>query len=538
MTKAPLKKLVLSAIRFDTDAEPVVQRNGSRQVGSWLFDIKSIALTPEWMDAYAEYFWNAYGKRYPFQVGGVESAGTALTAAIVAKGRERGTPVNGFFIRKNRKEGGFMKRIEGLLDETPIILVDDIVNSGESALSQVLALASTGRSVDEFFSLVQFHDSSAYTFLTRHGVKLSHAFTLADFSLSLARQAHRARDTFREAWVFQARGASMQHTTQKSAPLLHAERLYLGVDSGEFFALSPEDGHVLWRYATQQNASGKGIFSSPAAHGDTVVFGAYDGVVYALSAQNGAERWAYRGADWVGSSPMIAPALNTVYIGLEFAASPAKGGLVALEFTGGDERWVHRMRELVHASPLYVPETGLVYIGDNSGAIEALDAEHGVMRWSAQVGGAVKGGFAFSKKHGLLLCGSFDGSCSAHDARTGKMVYAFPTHEPIFSTPLIYREDIAIVGSLDKYVYAFDVKSGARRWRVETGGRIFSTAVCVGTHIFVGSNDGILYEIEAETGRILSLQQFAERIVNRIAFSSQDTLFVATADNALHALTR
>ena len=101
-------------------------------------------LEPKWLDAYAEIFWEKYAHLYPFQVGGLETAGIPLVAAIVMKGVERGTPVNGFFMRKSRKREGLMKIIEGTLTNDPVILVDDLINTGQVFGSKLEILEDIG----------------------------------------------------------------------------------------------------------------------------------------------------------------------------------------------------------------------------------------------------------------------------------------------------------------------------------------------------------------------------------------------------------
>src|ERR1700685_3649805 len=124
----------------------------------WLFDFRTLLLEGKWLDRYAQIFWGKYVSKYPFQVCGMESAGISLVAAIVMKGVERGTPVNGFFIRKSRKRQGLMKQIEGAVTEDPVIMVDDLINSGGTFNKMLKILDEENRRVSDIFVLLAFRD--------------------------------------------------------------------------------------------------------------------------------------------------------------------------------------------------------------------------------------------------------------------------------------------------------------------------------------------------------------------------------------------
>lgn len=530
------EQIVNDVIRYDSDSEPIVYRLAERARGGWIFDFRRVLLTYEWLDAYAELFWDKYKNHYPFQVGSIEAAGIALVAAIVAKGKVRGTPVNGFFIRKSRKKDGLMRSIEGELSTEPIILVDDLINTGSSVMKQVLALAELGRHVDEVFVLVSFRDKDAYRAITDHGIRLSWEFHLSEFDLSLLQKPTPEFDTLSHQWKFQAARPSFNHVTEKSAPIIDAENIYFGTDSGVFYALSRHTGTVSWSFATRQDAHEKGIFSSPALHGETIFFGSYDGNFYALNSRSGSPLWTYHRADWIGSSPTVAPERGLIFVGLEFSSPGKKGALVALKMDTGEEVWMSEFSEFVHSSPHYIPNLGIVVCADNSGEVRALDALTGTVRWSIRTGGAIKASFGHDPKRGLIFFGSFDGHLYAVNAWSGHITFAFKTGEPIFSTPHV-KNGAVLIASLDKYIYAIDSVMGKELWRTETKGRIFASPVFAFGSIWIGSNDACLYEIDPESGAIRSIQRFSERIVNAIAFDENlGHIYVPTVANEIYCL--
>ena len=224
-----LKRIIVERVidRAENGAR-IVSSSGTRL--SWIYDFKSVILSPDWLDAYAELFWQRFAGRYPFQVGGLETAGIPLVAAIVMKGVARGTPVNGFYIRKSRKRDGLLKFIEGTLDEHPIVLVDDIINSGQTLRKQIEVLHAVGKDISHFFAIIAFRSAAAYAFATECGVAVSNLFTLTDFDMPLepSQAPEVPANSYDILWRFASPDPSFEHVVEKSAPLIDEHRLYFG----------------------------------------------------------------------------------------------------------------------------------------------------------------------------------------------------------------------------------------------------------------------------------------------------------------------
>jgi eukaryotic-like serine/threonine-protein kinase len=58
------------------------------------------------------------------------------------------------------------------------------------------------------------------------------------------------------------------------------------------------------------------------------------------------------------------------------------------------------------------------------------------------------------------------------------------------------------VGSNDGHLYAIDARSGREKWRLETGAEILSSPVVADGVVYVGSQDGYLYGVDAATGQV------------------------------------
>lgn len=504
----------------------------------WIFDFRAITLEAMVLSYLAEEFWKKYAHAYPFQVGGMESASISLITAIVLKGQERGTPVHGFFIRKSRKRDGLMKMFEGGLTDDPVILVDDMINSGQSINKIIVSLSGVHKKVTDVFVILSFRALSAYSFAHERSIQIASLFTLEDIGMSHLNSSsteipHSAYDI---VWKFAGTRPRFNFVVEKSAPVLDENAIYFGSDNSTLWSLDQTSGRENWHFKTGIHP--KGIFSTPALQRGNVYFGAYDGSVYAIDAKTGKRKWEYADADWVGSSPALAPDLGLCYVGLEFGLIGKQGGIVALSLDSGKQVWSDRTPEFTHGSPLYIQSESLVTIGSNDNTLYAYDAATGSRRWTYRTQGEIKGSCAFDAKRKLIVFGSWDGKVYALHVSDGSLAFSYETGAAIFSTPLI-SDGTAYIGSLDKSVYAIDLETGLAKWTYVTNGRIFASPVIAEGMLWIGSNDGRLYELEPKTGNLKSFFQASERIVNAIAYNPQSKLFfVPTVANEIYCIKR
>lgn len=516
----------------------IIKSEQTGELAGWAFDFRALLLQPHWLNRYAEIFWEQHADKYPFQVCGMETAAIPLVSAIVMKGVERGTPINGFYFRKSRKRYDLMKQVEGVVTQDPVIIVDEILNKGGTAHKQLVILKELQAKVIEVFCLIRFRKESAYQHLLDGGVTIKTLYSLEDFNLPLQGDpsAQPPVNFFEVVWRFQAPNPSFHLVVQKSAPALDGENVFFGTDSGIFYALNQSNGDIVWQFKTASQPQGKGILSSPVAHNGTVYFGAYDGNVYAFDAKTGNLRWKYSDADWIGSSPAVAPNLGLLFIGLEFSLWRKRGGIVALDMQTGREVWRASHQALTHGSPLYIQEEDMVVIGSNDHTLYAYDARTGVLRWVYVTQGDIKTTPAYDPKRRAVLFASMDWRLYGISAVNGKPIAAFEAGAGMYSIPLI-DGDTVYIASLDKKLYALDMDTFEPRWVYETAGRIFSSPVIADGSVWIGSNDGRLYELDPDKGTLKAFFQASERVITRIAYNPDTKyIFMHTVANELYCL--
>ena len=95
--------------------------------------------------------------------------------------------------------------------------------------------------------------------------------------------------------------------------------------------------------------------------------------------------------------------------------------------------------------------------------------------------------------------------------------------------------ETVIVGSLDGYVYGFDAKSGAQKWKFAAG-PVRGAAVGRDGIVFIGSEDARLFAVNAESGKEVWAQPAAvgARILASPALSN-GSVVVQTINNQVLA---
>src|SRR3989344_75140 len=389
-TQERLKTLIKErvVIRHQESGVPLIGMRG--EPVPCILDFRAVLMEPEFLELFCELFWNTYENRAPFQVGGMESAALPLVTAIVMSAKKRGISVTGFYVRKSRKPTGQQKNIEGTLTDAPIILVDDMISSGTSLMRQIAVLKEGHKRVDDIFVLVRSRES--YRFAKEADIRISAPFSLRDFGLSLhSPEPLPDHAKFSVHWAGKLGTPNYFLRAPKPAPVIDETHLYICSDKGALHAIEQETGDETWVYRMRGYPvkTNKAILSSPALYNGVVYFGAYDGNFYAIDAKTGKERWVNEEADAIGSSPVVAPDLGTVYVGLEYGLWKRHGGIIALDATTGAVKWHDRsVPTFTHGSPAYSARHRIVVIGSNNGVLYAYEAKTGKPLWQFQSGGA------------------------------------------------------------------------------------------------------------------------------------------------------
>jgi outer membrane protein assembly factor BamB len=275
-----------------------------------------------------------------------------------------------------------------------------------------------------------------------------------------------------------------------------------------------------------------------------VYFGSYDGNVYCLDAETGRERWRFTDADWVGSSPALAPELGLLFIGLEFAVEGKRGSIAALRMENGEKVWEHVTRRYTHASPAYWLERQLVACGSNDNELFLFDAPTGKMRWRfetrAENGakGSIRHAPAFDAKRAQVITGCADGWIYIVDVETGNEVWSVKTDNTIYTVPLVV-EDKAYIGSTDKHLYVLDLERRTIKTKIYAGAKVYGPPRLIERRIYFGACSGMVFELDPFSDEITGIHQLPDAVTNALAHNSETgDLYALTYVNELFAFRR
>jgi orotate phosphoribosyltransferase len=118
-------------------------------------------------------------------IGGLEMGAVPLAVAVAVTSQIKGWPLRAFFVRKQAKDHGARKLIEGLAPEESlagkrVVVLEDVTTTGGSALKAIEALRAEGAVVVCAISVVDRHEGAEAAFRAT-GVPFIALLTAADF---------------------------------------------------------------------------------------------------------------------------------------------------------------------------------------------------------------------------------------------------------------------------------------------------------------------------------------------------------------------
>ena len=511
----------------------LVSADGKPQ--GWLIDLRPALLDAQFIDWVAEAFWTRFRHEMPFQIGGMEVAAIPLITALQLKALSLGLHANAFVIRKQRKEYGAGQRIEGVLTDDPIVLVDDLINSGASLEAALVALSDRATNVPRVFAVVDFQSEAGRAWSRRRGIRVDSLFEPRDFGLVFGTGGSKEfAAPWGNVWKFGTPSGDPFHMVPKSAPVLNDGALYFGDDNGVVRCVDAKHGIERWHFDVRA-AGRKGIWSTCALDGLRLYFGAYNGRLYSLNAGTGAPIWAHHACEWIGSSPLIVKRHNVLLIGLEYERARARGSIAAFDLDNGRKLWEHWLREYQHGSGAYSSTLDLAVFGTNSNSVVALDAVSGKARWSFETRGPLKSAPAIDETRGFIAIAGFDHVIHIAELGTGAKMAAFDTDGLCYTTPLIVG-DFLFCGSSDRCMHVIDLERMRKVQRIDVGARVFSSPRPLGDRIVFGTTGGKVICLDPVTLKTRTLAQVPDAITNAIAVDPNEfRIYVPTYTNEIYA---
>lgn len=129
-------------------------------------------------------------KRWPDAVGGMAIGAVPIAASILTRVGADGAakPLRGFFVRKEAKEHGKNKLIEGpVKPDDRVMIVEDVVTTGGSSLKAIEQCEAFGMKVLGVTAIIDRLEGGREAFADR-GYQLTSLFTIEDFEVEAAKE--------------------------------------------------------------------------------------------------------------------------------------------------------------------------------------------------------------------------------------------------------------------------------------------------------------------------------------------------------------
>jgi orotate phosphoribosyltransferase len=121
----------------------------------------------------------------PDLVGGMAIGADPITAAILTLAGLRELPLRGVMVRKEAKQHGTGKLVEGPFQEgETIVIVEDVVTTGGSSLLAIERCEAVGLKVQRVLAIIDRLEGGSEAFSER-GYQLTTLFTIRDFGIGI-----------------------------------------------------------------------------------------------------------------------------------------------------------------------------------------------------------------------------------------------------------------------------------------------------------------------------------------------------------------
>jgi orotate phosphoribosyltransferase len=151
---------------------------------SYYIDGKMTCLDPQGALLIAQAILNEIHDLPVAAVGGMDMGATPIVGAVAAESCNSGRPLPVFVVRKEVKQHGTMKPIEGPLPAPcKVVVIDDVITTGGSIIKAIEAVKAVGCEVLLAISVLDRNAGAAET-LAKMGIPYRPLVTLADLGIS------------------------------------------------------------------------------------------------------------------------------------------------------------------------------------------------------------------------------------------------------------------------------------------------------------------------------------------------------------------
>lgn len=156
----------------------------SGKKASYYLDCRQVTLHPQGANHIAAGLLDLMGPNLPDAVGGMAIGADPITASVVVIAGQRGLPLRGFMVRKEAKQHGMGRLVEGPVSSgMTCVIVEDVITSGGSALQAAQAARDFGLTVQGVYAVIDRLEGGRKAF-EEAGIPLHTLFTIEDFGIA------------------------------------------------------------------------------------------------------------------------------------------------------------------------------------------------------------------------------------------------------------------------------------------------------------------------------------------------------------------
>jgi orotate phosphoribosyltransferase len=169
---------LIDCIKKNTVFGKFERRSGG--ICEYYINSRQLLLQDETIAIIAQYVFSLAMQVKATVVGGETDSALPLIGAVLGMAAQTNYRLKGFFIRSEKKEYGYHKEIEGCITEIDkVLLIDDLIGKGNSALRCINLLSSINCQIAGFFSVVD-RGEGAEMLLLKKKVTLFSIITVND----------------------------------------------------------------------------------------------------------------------------------------------------------------------------------------------------------------------------------------------------------------------------------------------------------------------------------------------------------------------
>ena len=185
MAVAERRRRLIEIVAEKSLSTGTVRALASGRSSAFYFDMKPTIFDPEAANLIAEMILERLRDRQVDFVGGLEMGAVPLVACV-CQASYPGRPIRGFFVRKQAKDHGTQRLVEGIGPEAlkgrTAVLLEDVSTTAGSVLKAVRAARAEGAVVDTVVTVVDRLEGAEAN-LAAEGLRLEALLTTRDFAI-------------------------------------------------------------------------------------------------------------------------------------------------------------------------------------------------------------------------------------------------------------------------------------------------------------------------------------------------------------------